>query len=412
MHMRTAKPENLPSGEALLLDYAERLAKHLPGRRAVHVHLSKLQPVNRREHHLRMAGSAFDPLVRRAQGQNFRLSNGDIIVVVKDVPVAEIDDVVLRLRYMFGDDPLVHAPEDGSERFKFCDWFDLEVQYASFLAKAQVLHRQSLERKEAERIAALAPQAPATPKVPLDPQRLSKLDPFVATADLKPLLRRRAIAELPVAGGVKPVATELIVSLDLLGKRTLPDVDLRADRGLLDYLSRQLDRRLLTVIPEAEGVVPLPSWIRFSLKTLMSPEFVAVDDRLRAGSNKIMVAQVRWDDALGDVTSFLFVRDFLKARRWQVAIDGLTAANYALIDRATLEPDFLKLEWDANAADATPSKRRAAFLDALEQARPGSIVLAESHTPEALAFGRSVGIALYQGRAVDNLLQVRATAAA
>lgn len=98
MQTRIAKPEDLPNGEALLLDYAEWLAKRLPGRRAVHVHLSQLQPVNRRDHHLRMAASAFDPLVRRAQGQNFRLSNGDIIVVVKDVAVAEIDDVVLRLR--------------------------------------------------------------------------------------------------------------------------------------------------------------------------------------------------------------------------------------------------------------------------------------------------------------------------
>jgi hypothetical protein len=410
MQTRVAKPEGLPHGEALLLDYAERLAKHLPGRRAVHVHLSKLQPVNRREHHLRMAASAFDPLVRRAQGQNFRLSNGDIIIVVKDVPVAEIDDVVLRLRYMFGDDPLVHVPDDAKDLVRFCDWFDLEVQYPTFLAKAQVLNRQSQERKEAERIAALAPPPPA-PKAPLDPQRLSKLDPFVATADVKPMLRRKAIAELPAGGGVKPVATELMISLDLLGKRTLPDVDLRADRALLNYLSRQLDRRLLTVIPEAEAVVPLPTWVRFSLKSLMSSEFVAVDDRLRATTHKLMVAEIAWEDALADVTSFLFVRDFLKARRWQVALDGLTAANYALIDRATLEPDFIKLEWDANAADATPSRRRAAFLDALEHAKPGSVVLAECHSPQAIAFGRSVGIALFQGMAIDSLLQARASAA-
>ena len=410
MHMRTAKPEGLPSGEALLLDYAERLTKHLPGRRAVQVHLSKLQPVNRREHHLRMAASAFDPLVRRAQGQNFRLSNGDIIVVVKDVPVAEIDDVVLRLRYMFGDDPLVHAADEGKHPYKFCDWYDLEVQYPSFLAKAQVLNRHSQERKEAERVAALAPPAPA-PKTPLDPARLSKLDPFVATADVRPLSRRRAIVELPANGSVKPVATELFVSLDLLGQRTLPDVDLRVDRALLTYLSQQLDRRLLTVLPEAEATVPLPSWLRFSLKTLMSPDFVAVDDKLRVATRKSMVALIRWDDALADVTSYLFVRDFLKARQWQVALDGLSAANFALIDRETLEPDFFKLDWDANAADATPSKRRAAFLDALESTAPGRLVLAECHGPDALAFGRSVGISLFQGKAADSLLQARASAA-
>lgn len=143
----------------------------------------------------------------------------------------------------------------------------------------------------------------------------------------------------------------------------------------------------------------------------MSPEFVAVDERLRATSSKLMVAEIAWEDALSDVTSFLFVRDFLKARRWQLALNGMTAAHFALIDRATLEPDFIKLEWDANASDAMPSKQRAAFLDALENAAPGSVVLADCHTSQAIAFRRSAGILLFQGRAIDSLLQSRASAA-
>jgi hypothetical protein len=410
MQTRVAKPEGLPSSEALLLDYAERLAKYLPGRRAVHIHLGSLQAANRLEHHLRMAGSAFDPLIKRAQGQKFCLANGDIVVVVKDVPVAQIDDIVLRLRYMFGEDPLVHVKDDAQGETKFCDWYDLELQYPAFLARAQLLNRAiPIAIKDIERAAAPTGAAP-TPKVPLDPLRLSKLEPVIATADLKPLLRRRAIAELP-AEGVKPVATELIVSLDVLGQRSLPDVDLRADRVLLSYLNRLLSRRLLGVLPEAEGPVPLPSWVSLSLATLTSPDFAAIDDRLRIVTRKPMVAQVRWEDVLRDVNSFLFVRDFLRVRKWQVALEGLTAANFALIDRATLEPDYLKLTWDANAADPTVSRRRATFLDALEQSAPGSVILTECNTREALAFGRAAKIALYQGKMVDSLLQSRASAA-
>ena len=412
MQVRVAKPEGLPSGEALLLDYAERLAKHLPGRRAVHVRLGDLQPLNRREQHLRMAASAFDPLVRRAQGQNFRLSNGDLVVVVKDVTVAEIDDVVLRLRFMFGDDPLVHVPDDAVGQTKFCDWFELERQYPAFLALAQARQRQLSERREPERAAAAPVQLQAAPpRQPLDPLRLSKLEAVVATTELKPLLRRRAIAELPATGGVKPIGTELGLSLELLAQKVMPDVNLAADRWLLIYLNAALDRRLATAMADVEGVVPLPTWIRFDTQTLMAPEFVPLDDKLRVVTRKTMVAQIRWDDALRDVPSFVFLRDFLKARKWQVALDGLTAGNFALIDRATLEPDYVKLAWDQTAADATPSRRRAAFLDAIEQAAPGSIVLADCAGSEALQFGRSAGIRLYEGRAVDALLQQRAAAA-
>jgi hypothetical protein len=412
MQVRTAKPEGLPSGEALLLDYAERLAKYLPGRRAVHVHLAELQPLNRREQHLRMAASAFDPLVRRAQGQNFRLSNGDLVVVVKDVTVAEIDDVVLRLRFMFGDDPLVHVPDDALGQAKFCDWYDLERQYPAFLALAQARHRQLQDRKEPERPSAAPAQAAAAPKSPLDPLRLSRLEAVIATTDVKPLLRRRAIAELPPAGGVRPIGTELGLSLELLGQKVMPDVNLAADRSLLAYLNAVLDRRLVGVLAAAEGVVPLPSWIGFAMSTLMAPEFVQLDDKLRVTIRKTMVAQIRWEDALRDVAAFIFLRDFLKARKWQVALDGLSAANFALIDRATLEPDYVKLAWDQNAADATPSRRRAAFLDALEQSPPGTVVLADCSGPEAVQFGRSAGVTLYEGRAVDALLQQRVAATA
>src|SRR5207244_8203985 len=104
--------------------------------------------------------------------------------------------------------------------------------------------------------------------------------------------------------------------------------------SLLAYLNAVLDRRLVGVLADAEAVVPLPSWIGFAMSTLMAPEFVQLDDKLRVTIRKTMVAQIRWEDALRDVAAFIFLRDFLKARKWQVALDGLSAANFALIDRA------------------------------------------------------------------------------
>ena len=50
--------------EAALLDFVERLRKFTMGRRAVHLRLSRLRPYNRRAHHLRIAATPFDRLVR------------------------------------------------------------------------------------------------------------------------------------------------------------------------------------------------------------------------------------------------------------------------------------------------------------------------------------------------------------
>src|SRR3546814_6547885 len=40
-----------PSQEYLLLDYLQRLGRSLDGRMAVHIHLSRLRPQNRQDHH-------------------------------------------------------------------------------------------------------------------------------------------------------------------------------------------------------------------------------------------------------------------------------------------------------------------------------------------------------------------------
>ena len=71
------------SQESLLLDYVHRLESHMEGRRAVHVHLSELSTDNRRDHHIRIASSAFEPLVKLLEGQLFALKNSDLFFIYK-----------------------------------------------------------------------------------------------------------------------------------------------------------------------------------------------------------------------------------------------------------------------------------------------------------------------------------------
>ena len=73
---------NVTTQEALLLDYLQRLDEQKDGRRAVHVHLSELQAQNRRDHHIRMASDAFDPLIKMQDGQLFILKNADLFFIV------------------------------------------------------------------------------------------------------------------------------------------------------------------------------------------------------------------------------------------------------------------------------------------------------------------------------------------
>ena len=70
--------------EPLLHDYASRLARYCEGRRAIHLHLSRLKPYNRRRHHLRIASSILEPLISGHEGAVFHLFNDDQVVICRD----------------------------------------------------------------------------------------------------------------------------------------------------------------------------------------------------------------------------------------------------------------------------------------------------------------------------------------
>src|ERR1700761_9442609 len=142
---RSVQEEISSDQEYRLLEQIERLSRHREGRRAVHRHLSRLRSENRRDHHLRIAASTFENQVRSFEGQLFRLANQDLFFVYRDVDPSEIDEAVMRLRYLFTDDPLV---QDSDEADGFCTWYDLEQQYNELHAVAQALYEEVTKRQK------------------------------------------------------------------------------------------------------------------------------------------------------------------------------------------------------------------------------------------------------------------------
>ena len=66
--MAISSEKKLPSQENLLLDYMRRLEKHKEDRKVVHLHLSLLRPMNRREQHIRTATGNLAMGISRFQG--------------------------------------------------------------------------------------------------------------------------------------------------------------------------------------------------------------------------------------------------------------------------------------------------------------------------------------------------------
>ncbi|MBM84737.1 MAG: hypothetical protein CMM47_01770, partial [Rhodospirillaceae bacterium] len=217
-----------PSQEYLLLDYMRRLGRNVEGRKAVQIHLSRLRPRNRKDHHVRIAVATFEEMVQNYEGQIFALGNSDLFYICKDAAVDEIDGAIIKVRYLFNEDPLTQG-DDEEDLARFCTWFNVAAQHKELLDLVKQMHR---DRERTNRLAATkdkdkADQLNNVSLKELVPEQLGKLEALLAQADLSNLMRRQPVcAVTPTNPKPQPVFRELYISIADLQQTVLPEFDL------------------------------------------------------------------------------------------------------------------------------------------------------------------------------------------
>lgn len=398
--------ESLPPQEKVLLDYVERLDKHRKGRRAVHVHLSRLRPHNRRTHHMRIAASTFEPLIRTFDGALFRLCNDDLVVVCRGASVSDIDEAVLRLRYLFSEDPMLAGNEENGG--EFCTWFNVEKDYKSLLTLAQdaVERRDRYEaqrKQEANKKSQRANEH--APGKTLEPWQLAGIEKSIAQADLSSLLRRQPVCAVAEGQRPQPVFSELFISIRELREVVLPDVDILSDRWLFQHLTERLDRRMLALLERHEDPTLRQAFsLNLNVSTLLSPEFLNFDKALHSASRRTIVIELQLIDVLSDVGNFLFARDFLQERGYRLCLDSMTHLALPYVDRKQLGFDLVKLQWRADLADQLYGEGGGRLNDLVQHCQPDRIILCRCDTEQAHDVGRALGVSLYQGYYFDRLI--------
>lgn len=391
----------MTSQETLLIDYLNRLERHRADRRAVHLHLSGLLTQNRREHHLRIAVSTFDPVVKMLQAQVFILANSDLMVVYKAPAQAEVEAAVVKLRFLFSDDPLIIDDAQG-RKGTFTTWYDLEKEYDIVVALAQRMLQEDQARRRAEQErAGLQSRVMAQPKgTPFTPDLLARVEAGLAQADLANLMRRQAVCAMVGEAPPQPVFHELFISIADLRQTLLPSVNMNSSPWLFQQLTETLDRRVLSLLNKHDDrTLAGDISLNLNVSTILSPEFLVFDDNVKAGMRGTIVLELQKVDIFADLGAFLFARDFAHDRGYRICVDGLNYSMLPFVDRERLGADLIKLIWDPSLTEEKDKK-----TDALRRIGVSRIILARCDTPSAIEYGHSVGITLFQGRHVEQTL--------
>ncbi|CCG39579.1 hypothetical protein [Magnetospirillum molischianum] len=390
------------SQESLMLDYVRRLERHRQDRKAVHIHLSGLLAQNRRDHHLRIAAGTFDPLVKLMQAQLFVLSNSDLMLIYKAQAQDEIEAAVVKLRFLFSDDPLV-SDEHLAPQSVFSTWYSLDREYDLLRTLAQKMVKEEASRRAAssESAASDSTRMQKQQGTPFTPDLLIQVEAALGQADLANLLRRQAVCAMVGKAQPQPVFHELFISIADLRQTLLPSVNVNSNPWLFQQLTETLDRRVLSMLNKhddrtLEGDIS----INLNVSTILGPEFLVFDDNVKAGMRGTIVLELQKVDIFADLGAYLFARDFAHDRGYRICVDGLSYAQLPFVDRERLGADLIKLIWDPAL-----TKEKDNRTSALRRIGVNRIVLCRCDNPASVEFGHSVGISLFQGRHIESLIQ-------
>ncbi len=396
--------------EGLLLDYAERLEKFRKQRQALHLHLSRLATQNRREPQMRAVAAAFDPLILDNRAQVFTLFRGDVIVVFAAKHRDEVEAALIRLRFLFADDPLL-ADDEGED--KLASWYVLSTDYPAFLHLAQQFYAEQEARRRADIAREHAPEpppprpAPAHRLKPLTPAVLGKLEEALARTDLSNLIRHQSVAAIVGRSHPQHMFSEVFVSIADLREIFVPEVDVASDRWLFQHLTETLDKRVLALVGAGHDRSLAGGFsLNINVRTILGEAFLDFDDGIAGGLRGTIVLEIQLYDILADVGAYLFARDFARERGYRICVDGVSCDTLPLVDRTKLGADLVKLMWSPELADAAAVETHPIHA-ALARTGRKRAVLARIDTAEQIRVGQDLGLSMFQGRGVERMIQAQ-----
>jgi hypothetical protein len=141
--------------------------------------------------------------------------------------------------------------------------------------------------------------------------------------------------------------------------------------------------------------------VNLNVSTLLSPEFIQFDDAVIAALRGSIVIELQKVDIFHDLNAYMFARDFAKERGYRICIDGLTHETMPFVNREKLGADMIKLVWQPNLEEVVGQKRIRRLV---RDAQAPRVILCRCDADDAVTFGQSIGITMFQGRYIENLI--------
>lgn len=379
----------------------------------VHFNLHKLLEHYRSDYQIKIATNLLTDLLKQQDGQIYLLKDCSVIISGAAIPEPLMEKAIFQLRYLFMDDPLAYR-SDGRENPDFCSRYVMPDDYdaLSSMARKRMLElgksgKSGQSGGGAGQVKS-APQAepvPSASKVYFSASNLERIERKIEQTDILPAIRCQPVCATVPNMSVRRVFDELYINIDHLRKLIDTDTDLLSNRWLFKYLTLAMDKRVIELIQKSSGAyLNSPISLNLNVRTLMSAAFTEFDAFLKPSSKVSVVLEVQASDVFEDMYAFMLARDTMQKRGYRICLDGVNHMSFPMMNRDLLGVDLVKLQWNANIKSDIYNAENQQVADAVKRCGSNRIILTRCDDRKAVDYGQALGISLFQGRYLDELI--------
>ena len=173
--------------EKYLLDALDRISKNSYGYAVLYVSISKLKPKHRHPEFVKILGRLFDSVVGNARGYFYIMSNGDFVILGRDITQETVDEAVAKLRQGLSADPILHG-KDSSE---FATVFEFPENFATFYKYVEEMLVSDVQQDDGELLPA---------KCPVEAREIDNVIAELDEIDIAELVKRQSVIRIKGAG--------------------------------------------------------------------------------------------------------------------------------------------------------------------------------------------------------------------
>ncbi len=237
-----------------------------------------------------------------------------------------------------------------------------------------------------------------------DIERVVEVNQQIGTAAFaKVFIRQQNIAEIEPGLPPSDIMREYFVGIDALKKHVFSDVELRGSGNLFNQLTITLDRLLLDAFGDANPAQTKCS-INLNVESVFTRAFETFLGDSRADAFSNFAFEFRQANVLQQYDEYEVAANLIASRNGSIAIDAIFPETVGIVNMKRLKANMAKIFWRQGAEAILPR-----FKDDITEMQDAGtrVVLARVDDELGIQIGHDLGITLFQGFGIDDLIKQR-----